>query len=319
MNIFSKEYGTALLVLLITFAAVLAVCGIATLIAKIMKKDSVVLSKILVGVFAVIFFGTKIYYIIQLFPSIKSDKSIIGLLIGGWLVEVAIGLMLMVMMIERTKKNWLSLLLGLLPAAYSIYELVTEFSTVLGYPTKYMKAESFVEYFGNLFIYIAVLVFCVLTTFGVIKNRKKAILFAMIPAIIAAICFAVRFAFNIDVFKDQLIVTTVFDALKRSLMVIWCYAMAVKAGEVAAPVQAAPQAAPVQPQPAMQPNPQPQQFVPQPQQFVQQPQQFTAQPNVAPAQPVAPQPQPVNSGYKFDPVTGKPIVPSTPASENAAN
>ncbi len=38
MNIFSKEYGVALLVLLITLAAVLAACGIATLIAKIMKK-----------------------------------------------------------------------------------------------------------------------------------------------------------------------------------------------------------------------------------------------------------------------------------------
>ena len=331
MNIFSKEYGVALLVLLITLAAVLAACGIATLIAKIMKKDSVVLSKILAGIFAVIFLGTKIFYIIQLIPSFKDDKSSIGLVIGGWLVELAIALMLMIMIVERTKKNWLSLLLSLLPAAYSVYVLVTEFSKVLGYPTKYMKANSFVEYFGNVFVYVAVLVFCVLTTFGVIKNRKKAILFGMIPAIIAALCFVIRFAFTIDLYTDDLIITTVFDALKRSLMVIWCYGMALKAGESVVPAQAAPQAAPVQPQPTMQPNPQPQQFVQQPQQFTQQPQPFqpnlqfqAAQPEVTPAQPVAPQPvqsevtpaQPVNSGYKFDPVTGKPIQQNTDATQN---
>lgn len=320
MNVLTKEFGTAMLVLLIVFAAVLAVCGIATLITKLAKKDSTVLSKVLAVVFAVIALGTTGFYIVQLFPTIKEDKSTLGLLVGGWLVELAIFLMLIVMIVERTKKNWLSLLLSLLPVAYSIYTLVISFSTVTAYPTKYLKVEGFVNYIGDVLLYVAIFVVCLLTTIGVIKNRKKAILFGLIPVVIAAVCFTVRFAFNVQEYTDSLIVTTVFDALRRALMVVWCYGMAVKAGEVAEPAQVAPQAAP-QPQ-----------FVQQPQQFAQpnvqpapqaapvQP-QFTqpqAAPQVAPVQPEAPKTeqlgeQPANNGYKFDPITGQPIQPNNEA------
>ena len=100
MNIFSKEFGTAMLVLLIVFAAVLAVCGIATLVTKLMKKDSTALSKVLVVVFAIIFLGTTIFYFVnQFIPMFKEDKSLIGLVIGNRLIELAIGLMFIIMII----------------------------------------------------------------------------------------------------------------------------------------------------------------------------------------------------------------------------
>lgn len=301
MNIFSKEFGTAMLVLLIVFAAVLAVCGIATLITKLMKKDYTALSKFLLVLFAIIFLGTTVFYFVQLIPLFKEDKSMIGLLIGNRLVELAIGLMLMIMLVERTKKNWLSLLLSVLPAAYSIYALVTNFASLAAYEGAGAKAQAYVEYFGNVLVYIAVLVYCFLNTIGVIKNRKKAVFFGMIPAIIAALCFAVRFAFNAEFYPDDLVIVTAFDACKRALMVIWCYAMAVKCESVA-------------PQSVAQPNPQPQ---PMPQQNVMQGavQGFqNAQPIMQPQQPIQPA-TPVNNAPKFDPVTGHPIQPEKVSNE----
>ena len=303
MNILSKEFWTAMLVLLIVFAAVFAVCGIATLITKIAKKDVTFLTKILAGVFGVILLGTTIFYFVQLFPTLKEDKSLIGLIVGNRLVELAIGLMVIILIVENTKNHWLGFVLSILPAAYSIYELVTKFTSISEYPTRYMKVQSYVEYIGNAVVFLFVMVFSFLNLIKVIKDKKKAILFGMIPAILAILCFVIRFAFNVKDYPEDLIIVTAFDALKRSLMLIWCYAMVAKSGN-------APAAETVAPQSVAQPDPQP---MPQPVPF-QNPQGFQAQqpvqPTMQPQQPVQAAAPVLNNAPKFDPVTGQPIQPS---------
>lgn len=324
MNIFSKEFGTAMLVLLIVFVAVFAVCGIATLITKIAKKDVTFLTKILAGVFAVILLGTTIFYLVQLFPAFKEDKSLIGLIIGNRLIELAIGLMMIILIIENTKNHWLGFVLAILPAAYSIYVLVTNFAEVAEYTTRYMKVQSYVEYIGNAVVYLFVMVFGFLNLIKVIKDKKKAILFAMIPAIAAALCFVIKFAFLVKEYPDDLVIVTAFDALKRSLMLIWCYAMVAKSGNAVAV-----QAVNPQPMPNPMPNPQPmvQPVYQKPQGF--QPQQPTIQAQQAVQQPVQPVMQPqqavqpaapvVDNAPKFDPVTGQPLQASGNPTERLAN